>query len=618
MNNEEFADLVKRLEGRARTKPNLYRWKVFLLALLGNAYLAFVLSFIGVLFVASLASLVFLKALAFKIIVPVGIFLWVVLKSLWVKVPPPQGERLKRRDAPELFQLIDSLRRRARAPRFHQVLITQEFNAGVVQRPRLGIFGWYSNYLLLGLPLMKMLTVEQFSAVLAHEFGHLAKGHGRLSNWIYRQRLRWSQLMGLFGENGYKGSFLFTPFLNRFTPYFNAYSFPLARANEYEADAASVRATNRSVAAEALTAVHVVGNYLNELYWPRIYRQADEAPQPAFAPYREMRADLPRAVPPDAISHWIEQAMQEQTGLSDTHPCLNDRLSALGESPRYAPPEAGQSAEILLGPSLARLTAQFDERWASSTAERWRQRYEEVREGREQLAKLEQKLAGREELTPQEAYDRAIFTESYGAGGDAALVQFEALQQTAPKDPVLCYALGVRWLNRKDERGIALVQYAMESDANAYVPGAEALRDYYWRIGSRDEAHRWHERMLQRAEMDRLAKQERAQVHLSDKYERHGLDEQTIAAMCAKLKTIPNLRKAYLVRKQVKHYPEQPLYVLGYTVRRALRPKQRRADVQEQILSEVVFPGETMVVSVEGDNYRFGRKFRWMRGSRIL
>ena len=47
-----------------------------------------------------------------------------------------------------------------------------------LQLPRLGIFGWYRNYLIIGMPLMKSLTCEQFKAVLAHEFGHLAKVTG--------------------------------------------------------------------------------------------------------------------------------------------------------------------------------------------------------------------------------------------------------------------------------------------------------------------------------------------------------------------------------------------------------------------------------------------------------
>jgi Zn-dependent protease with chaperone function len=618
MTDEEFAALVKRLEESARRGPASYAVRVLALAMLGNAYLMLVLLLIAALFLASLLSLVLLKVVALKIAIPVGIFLWVVLKSLWVKVAPPQGVRLRRKEAPELFSLIDALRRRLRAPRFHQVLITDDFNAGVVQRPRLGIFGWYRNYLLIGLPLMKMLSVGQFTAVLAHEFGHLAKGHGRLSNWIYRQRLRWSQLMRLFSEDGYRGSFLFTPFLNRFAPYFNAYSFPLARANEYEADAASVRATNKVVAAEALTAVHVAGRYLDGHYWPQVYRQADETPQPAFAPYREMQGDLMRFVETATISQWIEGAVQEQTGLSDTHPSLSDRLDALGEQPRFAPPKAGTSAAHLLGPALARLSEQFDRTWAAATAEGWRRRHEEVQKGRQALAQLEQKAVGGEELTLWEAYDRAMLTERYGAGADVALAQFEALQQGAPEDVVLCYTLGVRWLNRDEERGVALVRYAMDHDADAFVPGAEVLRDYYWRTGNRDEAHRWHELMCEHAETDRLAAKERNEVRLSDKFQRHGLSEQESEAVRAALKTIPGLRKAYLVRKRVQYHPERPFFVLGFTVRLALRARRLRAEVQQRILNDVSFPGETLVVSVEGGNYRFGRKFFWMRGSRIL
>jgi hypothetical protein len=73
---------------------------------------------------------------------------------------------------------------RFRTPRFHHVLVTDDFNAAVVQAPRLGLFGWYRNYLLIGLPLAKALTVEQFKAVLAHEF---AKRHRKpVSSWSKR------------------------------------------------------------------------------------------------------------------------------------------------------------------------------------------------------------------------------------------------------------------------------------------------------------------------------------------------------------------------------------------------------------------------------------------------
>ncbi len=75
--------------------------------------------------------------------------------------------------------MLDGLRSRLRHPRIHRVLLTPDFNAGVMQVPRLGLLGWYRSYLFIGLPLMKSLTVEQFQAVLAHELGHLSGGHAR-------------------------------------------------------------------------------------------------------------------------------------------------------------------------------------------------------------------------------------------------------------------------------------------------------------------------------------------------------------------------------------------------------------------------------------------------------
>lgn len=233
------------------------------------------------------ASITVLKAIAAKLIVVVGLFLWMILRALWVRIDPPEGTEVEARQAPELFTMIDALRRQLGAPRFHHVLVTEGFNAGVVQSPRLGILGWHRNYLLIGLPLMKSLSVEQFKAVLAHEFGHLAKGHGRVSNWFYRQRLRWSRLMAVLEANESQGRFLFRPFLKRFAPYFNAFSFPLARANEYEADATSVRLTaaaRRGSSPDQRERRRKVA----ERYWPDVHKQADDQPKPGFAPYLSM------------------------------------------------------------------------------------------------------------------------------------------------------------------------------------------------------------------------------------------------------------------------------------------------------------------------------------------
>jgi Zn-dependent protease with chaperone function len=618
--NEEFEVLVHRLEGEARRSPAAYAFRVWLLAMLGNAYLALIVLLLLALFLASIASVAVLKGLAVKLVAVIGVFLWIVLRALWVSIPPPEGMELRRKEAPELFATIDALRRKLRAPRFHHVLIDDRFNAAVVQSPRLGIFGWYRNYLLIGLPLMKSLSVEQFKAVLAHELGHLSRGHGRIANWIYRQRLRWSRLMAVLEEKKSNGGFLFRPFLKWYAPYFNAYSFPLARANEYEADAASARLTSPAAAAEALTGVSVVGRYLDERFWPQLYKQAEDSPRPGFAPYASMAMGATGDVDASSAQAWLEQALARQTTLDDTHPSLGDRLSAIGESVRLAPPARGEAADRLLGGARDRVTEDFDRRWHENILPAWEARHREVQEGRTRLAALDEQAAAGD-LSLTDAYDRARLTESLGAGTDAALEQFRALHARAAEDPIACYALGARLLARDDEAGAPLVDHAMLLDERLIVPGCEALRDYCWRAGREQEAHDWHARMTERAALASAAEEERAAVHVSDKLEPHGLPAETIADLCVQLRTTPGVRKAYFVRKRVKHFPDRPCYVLGFTVESAWRPstkRRRAAEVQQQLTQGVNYPGETLILNVEGENYRFGRKLRWMRGSRIL
>lgn len=620
MDSEKFDALVLKLEQHARRYPARYRFKVLLLALLGNMYLGAILLLVVALMVALLLSVVTLKALAIKLVLIVGAFLWMIVKALWVTITPPDGTEIRRKQAPQLFALIDGLRRQLRAPRFHHVLVTDDFNAGVVQVPRLGIFGWHSNYLLIGLPLLKTLTVDQFKAVLAHEFGHLAKGHGRVSNWIYRQRRRWSRLLGALAENSSRGSFLFKPFLNWFAPYFNAFSFPLARANEYEADATSVRLTSASAAAEALTSVSVIGCYLDQRFWPNVHKLADDQPRPNFMPYHTLSERLPLELDELSTQRWLQQALSYGTTSADTHPSLQDRLQAIGEAPRIALPAAGAAADGLLGAALPEITRRMDESWQERVFEGWQRRHRDVQNARNELRRLEAKHADGDMLTLQEGCDRANLTEAVGPGADAALLQFRALHEQAPDEPYLCLSLGVRLLGRDDVAGIALIERAIELDERAMVQGFEVLRDYHWRNGRREEAQSWHEKMLERVQLEQAAAHERNTILLKDSYTGHELGEEQLETLRAHLRGVQGLGKAYLVKKQVRYFPDRPCYVFGFIVQRSGLLRRRRFTPEAVMvdLKHIVFPGETLIVSVEGVNYRFGRKFRWMRGAKIL
>jgi Zn-dependent protease with chaperone function len=374
MELDDFESLISRMEGVARDRPESYGRRVFWLASLGYAYLLLLTLGLTALTGAAGFSVYRIGYLGAKLTIVVGVLWLTVARSLWVRSAPPRGVSVARADAPQLFRLLDALRVRLKSAAIHEVLITPEFNAGIAQVPRLGIFGWHRNYLTLGLPLMKALTVEQFKSVLAHEIGHLSGGHARAGNWIYRLRIIWAQLEANFDHHPRWGSGVIRAFFRWYIPYFNAVSFPFARANEYQADAAAVLVTSKQAIAQGLTGIHVIGSYLQQRYWPAALAAIKGAPQ-AVAPFRGFIAQAVRGTPELELKAWLTAALKQATSHQDTHPSLTDRLKAIGASAEFSPPALGESADKLLGAVLVRVEMMFDAAWSKAVAAREPQPY---------------------------------------------------------------------------------------------------------------------------------------------------------------------------------------------------------------------------------------------------
>ena len=256
MNEDKFASLVRSLETFASKNPGVYKLRVGALGALGYVYLLVIVSLLlgivaAVLYYGSLNALT-LKALWIPLVL-VGI----VLRSLWITIPVPDGAELKREQAPALFDLIHEVTKTLNGPKIHHVLLSSDFNAGIVQIPQFGMMGWLNNYLVVGLPLLKAFTPAEFRAVLAHEVGHLSGKHSRFSGWIYRLRQSWVEVLTRVHYERHYASFLFEPFLKWYAPYLNAYSFVLARAQERQADEYAVDLAGRETAAVMLARLAV-------------------------------------------------------------------------------------------------------------------------------------------------------------------------------------------------------------------------------------------------------------------------------------------------------------------------------------------------------------------------
>jgi len=92
-------------------------------------------------------------------------------------------------EEPELFAFLHRLAKEAKAPRPRRVFLSARVNAGVFfdVSPLNLIFPSKKN-LEIGLPLANALTLSEFKAVLAHEFGHFAQRSMAVGRWVYVAR----------------------------------------------------------------------------------------------------------------------------------------------------------------------------------------------------------------------------------------------------------------------------------------------------------------------------------------------------------------------------------------------------------------------------------------------
>lgn len=610
----QYEALVHRMELLAQRAPRAYRWRVLALALLGYAYLLVLI--VGLLALAVCATYALRSAtlLGAKLLVIVAALLLAVLRSLWVRLTPPEGERLHPQDAPAFFELLTQLCAQLSAPPVHRVLVTEDFNAAVSQVPRLGIFGWHRNYLLVGLPLMKCLTREQFAAVLAHELGHLSRGHARVANWIYRLRLVWQRLDAGFNSRPHFGAGLILGFLRWYIPYFNACSFPLARHNEFEADASSVQLTSRLAAAQALTNTSVISSYLQERYWPAINAGARSSAQPAFAPYSALNASALQGLTASEAERWLERALARPTSCHDTHPSLKERLEALGMAPQLAPPDAEAAADKLLGNHAKSLATAFDSRWRKRVTPVWQKVYGDTLKKRERLTLLRQQAA-LAALPTAEGAELATLEEDVGEGPRRALAVSRELVARDPQSHLARFTLARQLLLQDETEGVAMMEAVIHFEPEAMVPGSQLLRDYWWRQGQAQRAQAWHERALERARLLEQLRKQRQHVHLKDSWIEHGLGPQPLQALVQSLQAVEGLRSAWLVRKQVTQWPEKPLYVLGVEIRASGSSAKQ---VMARLRGALSYPGETVIVQAAGRNAAFMRKFRAVAHSRIF
>jgi Zn-dependent protease with chaperone function len=627
MEEKDFERLVERLEVYAQKHPTAYKLRVAALAAAG--YFALVGTVVGVVllvagcifFVAEFVNFAVLKFL----IIPLGIGA-LVLRSLWVKFPKPEGYRLREVDAPKLFEMLKRIRTATKGPEVHHVFLTPEFNASMSQHPRLGIFGWYENCLRIGLPLLHALSPDEVRAVIAHEFGHLSRKHSVGSGWIYRVRQTWIQVLVNSQQSRTAGSGFFRSLFNFYVPYFSAYSCVLMRAMEFEADRFAVILAGKQNAARALIKLQLKQRAMEDEFWPGFLQGAETEPYPPHDVFVALIDWLRQPLTAEQAQRWFAQSLTDKHHFADSHPALGDRLEAIGypevrliaDIELFAKNCDQYGNEYFLRKAPVDLIDSWNADWREDLGERWEEIHKVFKDSKKSLVHLDAKAEIRD-LTIDERLERAKLTAKMH-GKIAVIPLLQEIVALEPDHAVANYVLGEGLLEQGDEAGIKHVERAMEKDMDTVIIGCEAIFQFLAGKSRMVEAEKYRTR--QRMFQDKLerAREERKAIRENDRFKSHGVEPQALVALRQQLAKHSDLASAHLVQKVVKYFPEEPSFVLGIIRKRAWHESQDNnldMGLINRLSAGLSLPGLTLIIALER-NYRPLREvFHDIRGAEI-
>ncbi len=249
------------------------------------------------------------------------LILWSVLPRFDRFYAP--GPLLTADDQPELFRQLESVAEATGQAMPVEVYAIPEMNAWVAQRG--GVMGIGSRRVMgLGVPLMQVLSTQQFRGVLAHEFGHYHGGDTKLGPWIFTTRGAIIRTVTTLVQSE---SLLSKPF-EWYGKLFLWITQAISRRQEYQADELAAQVAGPQALIDSLKVIHSSAQAF-DLYWQNEYVPV------LSSGFRAPLADgFQQFYQGEEIQKALQEALAEEIKNGnadpyDSHPALRERIAAL-------------------------------------------------------------------------------------------------------------------------------------------------------------------------------------------------------------------------------------------------------------------------------------------------
>jgi Zn-dependent protease with chaperone function len=236
------------------------------------------------------------------------------------------GLRLTEHDHPELHALVREVAAATGEEPPADVYLAPDVNAAVTDTG--GLFGSGRRVMIVGLPLLDVLTVGQLRAVLAHEFGHYYGGDTRIGPWFFRTY----DAIGRTVANLEAAESMWQKPFELYGEFFLRRSAAIKRQQEFFADELAAKAGGKRAAIDCLEVISTAGPAFN-MYWDTEMAPVldSRARTPLLEGFRSFKAgeEISTAVA-EGVKLELEQG---ELDPYDSHPPMRERLAALERLP---------------------------------------------------------------------------------------------------------------------------------------------------------------------------------------------------------------------------------------------------------------------------------------------
>lgn len=398
--------------------------------------------------------------------------------SLWrLRVGDPAGEPLSEQQVPELFTLVDELRSALKVPPITDIHLSEEPCLAVHRVPRTGYPFLFRHVLVAGLPALQCLSLDQFKCLLASHLGELSAVRTDVAGWIGQLVRTWEAYRVAVTGRWSPAALLYRGLLAWYAPLLAALAKRLDGGHRLRRDHYALEVASDDLVVEMLAGEVVMQRFLDEHYWPTVYRTAEHSATPNFKVFRNLEAVFHRRASHDAVQLWVREAFVGKWRCDDQDPGLKARLREIGHSEiTYRQPEVRSAAQALLGASYQWVIDRCDARWAEEHREEWRLRHEKSRRQYERLDTLREAMQ-KHGLHGEEAMTYAALVKRYGTPEEAQEA-YAAVLRLNPDDARINFGAGKYLLACGDDRGVKVLEHAMALDKRYVDPACRLISSF--------------------------------------------------------------------------------------------------------------------------------------------